>query len=219
MKKLFVLLLTLVLLLGMAALAEAPAADAAAEVVETVETAAEETAETVEMAEGAAEEAAEEAAGGFLDGVATANNAVNGVVWGVPALILLAFVGILMTCLTGVFQVSHIGHWFQKTIGAVFRDKHITGHTADKSISQFQSLCTALAATVGTGNIVGVAGADPAGLCGRVDDGPDQGVPADPHQALDEQDHRRGVPRQARHRPHRRQEDRKSTRLNSSHAT
>ena len=95
----------------------------------------------------------------FLDGVKTVNDAVNGVVWGVPALALLAFVGILMTALTKVFQVSHIGHWFKKTIGAVFRDKQVTTHTKDKSISQFQSLCTALAATVGTGNIVGVAGA------------------------------------------------------------
>ena len=103
--------------------------------------------------------AAEEAGGGFLDGVAKVNGAVNGVVWGVPALALLAFVGILMTVLTKVFQVTHIGHWFKKTIGAVFSDKHVRSHTKDKSISQFQSLCTALAATVGTGNIVGVSGA------------------------------------------------------------
>ena len=102
--------------------------------------------------------AAEEAGGGFLDSVASINNAVNGVVWGVPALALLAFVGVLMTVLTKVFQVTHFGHWMKKTIGAVFRDKQVTSHTKDKSISQFQSLCTALAATVGTGNIVGVSG-------------------------------------------------------------
>ena len=96
---------------------------------------------------------------GFLNGVTNVNNAVNGVVWGVPALALLAFVGILMTVLTKAFQVTHFGHWMKKTIGAVFKDKHVTTHTADKSISQFQSLCTALAATVGTGNIVGVSGA------------------------------------------------------------
>ena len=96
---------------------------------------------------------------GILDAVTNVNNAVNGVVWGVPALALLAFVGVLMTVLTKVFQVSHFGHWMKKTIGAVFKDKHVTSHTKDKSISQFQSLCTALAATVGTGNIVGVSGA------------------------------------------------------------
>ena len=59
--------------------------------------------------------AAEEAGGSFLDAVASVNNAVNGVVWGVPALALLAFVGILMTVLTKVFQVSHFGHWMKKT--------------------------------------------------------------------------------------------------------
>ncbi|MBQ8072782.1 MAG: alanine:cation symporter family protein [Clostridia bacterium] len=96
---------------------------------------------------------------GILEGIAKVNDAVNGVVWGAPALILLFFVGVLMTVLTKVFQVTHFGHWMKKTIGAVFHDKHVTAHTADRSISQFQSLCTALAATVGTGNIVGVAGA------------------------------------------------------------
>ena len=96
---------------------------------------------------------------GVLTTISNVNNAVNGVVWGVPALVLLAFVGVLMTVLTKVFQVSHFGHWMKKTIGAVFKDKHVTSHTKDKSISQFQSLCTALAATVGTGNIVGVSGA------------------------------------------------------------
>ena len=100
--------------------------------------------------------------------ITKANDAVNGVVWGVPALILLGFVGVLMTCLTKVFQVSHIGHWFKKTIGAVFSDSNVTSHTKDKSISQFQSLCTALAATVGTGNIVGVAGAIMVGGPGAV---------------------------------------------------
>ena len=111
---------------------------------------------------------AEQASGGFLDGVAKVNNAVNGVVWGVPALVLLAFVGVLMTVLTKVFQLTHIKHWMSKTIGAVFHDKHVTGHTEDQSISQFQSLCTALAATVGTGNIVGVAGAIMVGGPGAV---------------------------------------------------
>ncbi len=109
-----------------------------------------------------------EESGGFLEGVAKVNNAVNGVVWGVPALVLLAFVGLLMTVLTKVFQVTHFRHWIKKTIGAVFSDKHVTNHTSDRSISQFQSLCTALAATVGTGNIVGVAGAIMVGGPGAV---------------------------------------------------
>ncbi len=178
MKKLTGMLLALMLCLALltpmalaetaapaeAAQTEAAQPEAAAEAVETVEEVAEEVNETVENAI----EEAEAASGGFLDGVAKVNDAVNGVVWGVPALILLAFVGILMTLLTKVFQLSHFKHWMSKTIGAVFHDKHVTGHTADKSISQFQSLCTALAATVGTGNIVGVAGAIMVGGPGAV---------------------------------------------------
>lgn len=105
---------------------------------------------------------------GFLSVVEKVNDAVNGFVWGWPALILLAFVGVLMTVLTRFFQISHIGHWFKNTIGAIFRDKNVTKHTSDKSISQFQSLCTALAATVGTGNIAGVASAIATGGPGAV---------------------------------------------------
>ena len=155
MKKLTGMLLALLMCLAL--LTPMALAEAAAEpetVVEAVEEVAEEVNETVENAV----EEAEAASGGFIDGVAKVNDAVNGVVWGWPAIILLAFVGILMTLLTKVFQISHFGHWISKTIGAVFHDKPVTGHTADKSISQFQSLCTALAATVGTGNIVGVDG-------------------------------------------------------------
>jgi AGCS family alanine or glycine:cation symporter len=95
----------------------------------------------------------------MLEFITKLNEFVSGIVWGWPALILLAFVGVLTTCLTKCFQVSHFRHWVKMTIGAIFQDRHVTGHTSDRSISQFQSLCTALAATVGTGNIVGVAGA------------------------------------------------------------
>ncbi len=103
-----------------------------------------------------------------INAITNINNAVNGVVWGWPAIILLAFVGVLMTVLTKVFQVTHIRHWWKNTIGAIFKDRTVTGHTKDKSISQFQSLCTALAATVGTGNIVGVASAIAVGGPGAV---------------------------------------------------
>ena len=105
---------------------------------------------------------------GFIDGVTEVNNAINEEVWGWPALVLLAFVGILMTVLTKFFQITHFGYWMKHTIGAIFGDKHVRSHTKDKTISQFQSLCTALAATVGTGNIVGVAGAIALGGPGAV---------------------------------------------------
>ncbi len=98
---------------------------------------------------------------GFVDLITRVNSVVNSFVWGIPMLILLIGTGILMTALTKFFQLSHIGHWFKNTIGGIFSDKHVTKHTGkdDKAISQFQSLCTALAATIGTGNIVGVASA------------------------------------------------------------
>ena len=100
--------------------------------------------------------------------IESVNGLLNGIVWGWPALILLGFVGILMTLMTGFFQLTHFRHWMKNTIGAIFGDRHVTSHTEDHTISQFQSLCTALAATVGTGNIVGVAGAIATGGPGAV---------------------------------------------------
>ena len=104
----------------------------------------------------------------MVETITRINDAINGAVWGWPALILLGFVGVLMTLMTGFFQIGHFKHWMKNTIGAIFSDKHVVGHTKDRTISQFQSLCTALAATVGTGNIVGVAGAIAAGGPGAV---------------------------------------------------
>lgn len=106
----------------------------------------------------------------MVEMITKVNSAVNSFVWGVPMLVLLVGTGILMTALTRFFQLSHIGHWFKQTIGGIFHDEHITKHTdkEDQSISQFQSLCTALAATIGTGNIVGVASALIAGGPGAI---------------------------------------------------
>ena len=104
----------------------------------------------------------------MIDWITNVNSTLNGIVWGWPALILLGFVGVLMTLLTKFFQLSHFRYWMKHTIGAIFGEAHVTAHTQDKTISQFQSLCTALAATVGTGNIVGVAGAIAVGGPGAV---------------------------------------------------
>ncbi len=105
----------------------------------------------------------------FFTSLVDVNNAVNSFVWGAFGLVLLVGTGVLMTVLTKFFQVTHVGHWFKKTIGSVF-NKNISGHTGkkDKSISQFQSMCTALAATVGVGNIAGVASAIVTGGAGAV---------------------------------------------------
>ncbi len=106
----------------------------------------------------------------ILTVVENVNSAVNGFVWGLPMLILLVGTGILMTVLTRCFQVTHIRHWIRNTIGGIFKDSHVTAHTAsdDMQISQFQSLCTALAATIGTGNIAGVSAAIVSGGPGAI---------------------------------------------------
>ena len=106
----------------------------------------------------------------MLQTIIKINESINGVVWGTFGISLLLIAGIIMTLANKGFQFAHVRHWFKHTIGAIFKDKNTTAHTKkeDKSISQFQSLCTALAATIGTGNIVGVASAIISGGPGAV---------------------------------------------------
>ena len=104
----------------------------------------------------------------MLDKIAEINGSINGVVWGIWGLALLIGTGIITTIITKVFQISHIGHWWKETIGSMFK-KDVIGHAKEKgAISPFQALCTALAATVGTGNIAGVAAAICIGGAGAV---------------------------------------------------
>ena len=104
----------------------------------------------------------------ILQAVEAVNGEINGVVWGVFGLILLIGTGVIVTILTKFFQVSHIGMWFKHTLGSLF-NKNVIEHSKEKgSISPFQALCTALAATVGTGNIAGVAAAICIGGAGAV---------------------------------------------------
>ncbi|MCI2046345.1 MAG: alanine:cation symporter family protein [Faecalibacterium sp.] len=97
----------------------------------------------------------------MLEGFASVNGWVGGIVWGPVGLALLLGAGFWMTARTHGFQFRYFGHWMGHTLGAIFSDRRVTAHTnaQDGAISQFQSLCTALAATIGTGNIVGVAAA------------------------------------------------------------
>ena len=104
----------------------------------------------------------------FLEQLASVNDAVNTFVWVRLGLWILIGTGILMTVLTGFFQITHLGHWWKNTIGSMLK-KDVIGHTGEKaSISPFQALCTALAATVGTGNIAGVSAAICIGGAGAV---------------------------------------------------
>ncbi len=104
----------------------------------------------------------------ILDKIAEINGSINGVVWGIFGLALLIGTGIIVTLCTKAFQVTHIGLWWKNTIGSMFT-KDVIKHRKEKGvISPFQALCTALAATVGTGNIAGVAAAICIGGAGAV---------------------------------------------------
>ena len=104
----------------------------------------------------------------ILDKIAEINGSINGVVWGVFGLALLVGTGIIVTICTKFFQITRLGHWWKNTIGNMF-SKEVLKHRKEKgTISPFQALCTALAATVGTGNIAGVAAAICIGGAGAV---------------------------------------------------
>ena len=95
---------------------------------------------------------------GFIETITSINGTINNFVWLTIGLWLLIGTGIIMSMVTGFFQVTHFRHWMQKTIGSVF-NKSSHNRNEHGSVSQFQALCTALAATIGTGNIAGVAAA------------------------------------------------------------
>ena len=96
----------------------------------------------------------------LVEKITEINNVVNTWIWTDFGLYLLLIAGVIMTIVTGLFQITHLRHWWVSTIATVFKkDNTSTKKTDKKSITQFQALCTALAATVGTGNIAGVAAA------------------------------------------------------------
>lgn len=92
------------------------------------------------------------------------NGAVNSFIWGVPAMICIIGVGLILSVRTNFIQIRKFGHALKMTIGRIF-DKT---EASDGSMTPFQAVCTALAATVGTGNIAGVAGAIAIGGPGAV---------------------------------------------------
>ena len=106
----------------------------------------------------------------MVEWITSVNSVVNGIVWGPIGLALLFCTGLWMTLRTRGFQFRRVGYWMRHTIGAVFTNKEVTAHTdkEDMAISQFQSMCTALAGTIGTGNIVGVATAIVSGGPGAI---------------------------------------------------
>lgn len=96
--------------------------------------------------------------------VAKINDAVNGFVWGVPAMVCIIGVGLWLSLGTRFLQFRKFGYAMKATLGRVFQKKE----AKDGAVTPFQAVCTALAATVGTGNIAGVAGAIAIGGPGAV---------------------------------------------------
>lgn len=92
------------------------------------------------------------------------NGAVNAFVWGIPAMVCIIGVGLYLSIRTHFIQFRRFGYTFRVTVGKLFQKKK----ASDGAITPFQAVCTALAATVGTGNIAGVAGAIAIGGPGAV---------------------------------------------------
>ena len=100
----------------------------------------------------------------MLEIIESVNKAVNNFIWGVPAMICILGVGLYLSIRTGFIQIRKFGYSMRCTIGRIFKKRE----AADGAITPFQAVCTALAATVGTGNIAGVAGAIAVGGPGAV---------------------------------------------------
>ena len=100
----------------------------------------------------------------MLSTIETINQVVNDFIWGVPAMVCIIGVGFYLSCRTGFLQIRKFSYAIQTTIGRMFRKRN----ASDGALTPFQAVCTALAATVGTGNIAGVAGAIAIGGPGAV---------------------------------------------------
>lgn len=96
--------------------------------------------------------------------ITNVNAAVNNFIWGVPAMVCILGVGLYLSIRTGFIQIRKFGYAISVTIGRMFRKRE----AHEGAITPFQAVCTALAATIGTGNIAGVAGAIAIGGPGAV---------------------------------------------------
>ena len=91
----------------------------------------------------------------MLQIIETINTAVNNFIWGVPAMVCIFGVGLYLSIRTNFLQIRKFPYAIKTTLGRIFRKRD----ASDGAITPFQAVCTALAATVGTGNLAGVAGA------------------------------------------------------------
>lgn len=100
----------------------------------------------------------------MVEKITAINQAVNQFIWGVPAMICILGVGLYLSIRTGFVQIRKFVYAMRVTLGRMFQKKD----ASDGSMTPFQAVCTALAGTVGTGNIAGVAGAIALGGPGAV---------------------------------------------------
>ena len=92
------------------------------------------------------------------------NSAVNNFIWGVPAMICIIGVGLYLSIRTNFLQIRKFPYAMKITLGRMLKKRE----ASDGALTPFQAVCTALAATVGTGNVAGVAGAIAIGGPGAV---------------------------------------------------
>lgn len=107
-------------------------------------------------------------ADGIIREITYINELLRGFIWGPVMLAVFLMVGLLFTVRTELFQVTRFRYWFEVTFLQLFKEKRALQTEDAHAISQFQSLCTALAATIGTGNITGVATAIATGGPGSI---------------------------------------------------
>ncbi len=100
----------------------------------------------------------------MLEIIKSINDTVNNFIWGVPAMVCIIGVGLLLSFRTRFLQIRKFPYALKETIGRIFQKQT----AREGSMTPFQAVCTALAATVGTGNIAGVAGAIAIGGPGAV---------------------------------------------------
>ena len=91
----------------------------------------------------------------MLQTIEQINNVVNNFIWGVPAMICIIGVGLFLSVRTRFLQIRKFPYAMKVTIGRMLKKRE----ASDGALTPFQAVCTALAATVGTGNVAGVAGA------------------------------------------------------------
>ena len=92
------------------------------------------------------------------------NSTLNALVWGAPALILIVGTGLFMSVRLGFPQFRKFGYVCKNVVGKIFAKTE----QKEGAVTPFQAMCTALAGTVGTGNIAGVCGAIAIGGPGAV---------------------------------------------------